>query len=260
MTTESAVRETMEGTLESASDAKRGAKTVKVFEFRKNADDKYTTKVTWWPPREGKADPPVLALGARYSVVLEKKSTGEEGKFYRDFISAAPISAAAPGTAPGPGQDPAKTRPAPSWAARTTSIERQVALKAAVEVALVYTAQDGQRMMPEGIMALAERFAAFIAGAPQEQPQAAQQTVVEPKATPAFEDLGPAATGPRSAEVTAALARNDYSVFWPMTRNIGYPLVEQVAHKLGGMMPDRWIAAAPGRTLADAVKVLEAKP
>ena len=188
---------------------------------------------------------------------VKPENQGDERKaFWWDFQAirkgAAP---AAPGssTAPAPGQPAAEGPRVPAWDARNTSIERQVALKAAVEVVVAFKGYETAPEAADAAADLAGMFAAWIAGTPQEQ---AQGAVVEPKAAPAFEDLGPASTGPMSADVRAALARNDYSVFWPVTRNLGYKLVYQVATKLG-MMPDDWLVAAPGRTLADAVKLLE---
>ena len=112
MTTETA-RDRIEAVLVKAGDELRAGKKVKVFEFKEQEADQYATRITWWPPRKGESKPPELVLGQRYAVTFDKKPTGDEGKFYRDFVEAVPAHAAAspgPHTAPG-AQEPRHEAP-----------------------------------------------------------------------------------------------------------------------------------------------------
>ena len=146
MTTQETERERISATLETAADAMRGGKKVKVLEFRVSPSDPYTTKVTWWPPRTGEQAPPDLQLGQRYSVLFDKVPTGEKSTkgtptYYRNFVEA---TVAAADTSP-----PSQRRAAPGPQDGTTpredptreSIERQVALKVAGEIACARIAQ-----------------------------------------------------------------------------------------------------------------------
>ena len=90
-----------------------------------------------------------------------------------------------------------------------------------------------------------------------------------PAPAPAAQGAGEAHSAvpaPRLAPTTAgkeqeALNANDWNAFWAWCKGQKPPLdVPAVSAKLGAM-PDAWLRAAPGaRTLADVVKVLEAKP
>ena len=166
MTTPKEERERISATLETAADALRGGKAVKVFEFRVAPNDQYTTKVTWWPPRTGDPAPPSLLLGQRYKVLFDKIPTGEQSekgtpKFYRNFVEATPDDTPAParGASPAPGSTP---HPRDQQEDPTReSIERQVAFKGAVELACARIAQ-GEKQGHYHIAQMTEYFAGVI--------------------------------------------------------------------------------------------------
>lgn len=91
----------------------------------------------------------------------------------------------------------------------------------------------------------------------QEQAQAAQGQAEEPAAAP----VAGAEPAPASSTAGGAAARqaDDWTAFYPAAKALGYPDGKAVSAKLG-MMPDAWLRAAPGRTLAKALAILEEKP
>ena len=127
------------------------------------------------------------------------------------------------------------------------SRERGLALKAAVELALRYVAPDTTLLgTVDGVLELADRVVAWIAGTPPAQAQTSQGTGGEHSAAPAGEEP-------------------DWTAFWARARaagfvdRAGHSDTVAVARKLG-MMPDAWLRANPGKTLEDAARLLEAKP
>lgn len=172
----------------------KGSKTVTVFEFKDKPDQQqYGTKVTCWPSKEG-APSPVLDIGKWYEVWFDqrpvpKRPDGTGGKgYFRDFVSAMPATGRPPGVqqplAPtgstvADAAEPEQAEPAaPQLDAytqaelrRERSIQRQVALKAAVEITTAQIAAteprqpgDKQDRWSYHTAQVADFFARWLAG------------------------------------------------------------------------------------------------
>ena len=164
-----ATQETITGILKSIAEEEKGGKDVIVYQIMRD-NMKFPDFITAWPDDEGEIDRPSLKKGERYTfTVLAKPKKDGKGK-YLDYVSVASGASKAAGVAPASAQAAKAPSAAPERAAgqsagydaRDTSIQRQVALKAATELAVAYI-EKGQPMPSANIVMVAGYFAEFLA-------------------------------------------------------------------------------------------------
>lgn len=172
-------RKTITAVLEAQGEKQKGGKLAFEYQVRRQGMN-FPDFITWWPPRDdGKEGPPatppkgVLGQIYRYTVDAKSKGEGKKGEYYNLVsIQAAdvPKPQGGPGAAPsGPSAPEAE---APPWEveeqgpgrrdATRASIEKQTALKAAVELAGYHIAK-GQDMKSAEVLLVASKFAAWLA-------------------------------------------------------------------------------------------------